>query len=277
MNKQKIIFLHIPKTAGSSLNFILLKIYGLKKMFFITYKKQQDFIDLPADKINYYDVILGHHSFGIHKYISSDIKYITFLRDPVSKVISYYHYAKRNQFHRFYKIINDENISIEEFVRNDKHFNPVYNDQTKRLAGLKTKTNNELITKETLKEAIYNIDNHFAVAGITERFDESILLMKKELGWSYPTYIKQNVAKKSEKKDEITEDIKQLIIEKNQYDIELYNYVNEKLDKTIEANKEFMEKEMKIFQLKNKRIKPYLEFKQTSKEKLRKIYYKIKK
>ena len=187
-----------------------------------------------------------------------------------------YHFVKRIPDNKYYKKITEENISLKEFVLNDEYFRPVYNAQTKLIAGLNTTALKEEVSEKTLITAKENIDKYFIVSGLTERFDESILLMKNELGWSYPTYVKKNVTKKKEKKSEISDEIKQLIIERNQYDIALYNYVTEKFDKTIDENKEFMEKELKKFRLKNRRIRSYLKFKQGTKEILRNFYYKIK-
>ena len=70
-----------------------------------------------------------------------------------------------------------------------------------------------------------HLKNHFAVVGITEKFDKSLLLMKKKLGWSYPVYRKQNVNQKRKKISELSSDLIDLIKEKNKMDIELYDYV----------------------------------------------------
>ena len=50
------------------------------------------------------------------------------------------------------------------------------------------------INEEHYEMAIKNLDNHFAVTGITERFNESILVLANELNWKSPYY---SIANKS--------------------------------------------------------------------------------
>jgi len=276
--QQKIIFLHIPKTAGTSMNTIIWNQYKSSTIFHVnSISHGKDMINKLVQTKDSTNVVVGHYSFGLHNYLDTNAKYITLLRNPIDRVISIYYYIKRDTKNKDYKKIVGENISLKEFILNDEYFTQVYNSQTKLIAGVAICALKEKITEQTFITAKENLDKYFLVAGLTERFDETILMMKKELNWSYPVFVKQNITKKSDKKAVITEELKQLIIERNEYDIKLYNYVTEKFNERIETNKEFMEKEMAKFKLKNKRIKPYLIFKQFSKKKLKGAYNKIKK
>jgi len=71
-----------------------------------------------------------------------------------------------------------------------------------------------------LETAVSHLKNYFAVIGITEKFDKSLLLMKKKLGWSYPVYRKQNVSRTRKKMSELLSDLINLIKEKNMMDID---------------------------------------------------------
>jgi hypothetical protein len=44
-----------------------------------------------------------------------------------------------------------------------------------------------------------NLASHFAVIGITEEFDRSLILMKRRLAWRHPFYTSQNVSREPKK------------------------------------------------------------------------------
>ena len=90
------------------------------------------------------------------------------------------------------------------------------------------------VSESDLKEAKQKIDNRFAAVGITERFDESLLLMKRLFGWRQVYYQKRNVTKKRPRKEKIDQSTLQTIKSHNHYDIRLYNYAFEKLKSDLD-------------------------------------------
>ena len=107
------------------------------------------------------------------------------------------------------------------------------------------------INEEHYKMAIKNLDNHFAVTGITERFNESILVLANELNWKYPYY---SIANKSNRMDlSIEIDGLSTIKKYYHYDMKLYNYANNLLDSKINIIKNF-NSTLKRFNYRNKII-----------------------
>ena len=105
------------------------------------------------------------------------------------------------------------------------------NDQTRLIAGeFRTDVN---ITEEHLRVAIGNIHNDFDVVGISERFDESLLLIKHLFKWKNIFYIPLNVTFKRPPVSSLPDDILAVIKEKNHFDIQLYQYANGLLDQSI--------------------------------------------
>ena len=49
--------------------------------------------------------------------------------------------------------------------------------------------------------ALDNLDKYFVVAGITERYNESLLVLKNELQWNSPFYSIANKSKKGIRRD----------------------------------------------------------------------------
>jgi hypothetical protein len=242
-SKNKVlIFMHIPKTGGLTLRNIIDRQY--KKTEILLHSRTAP----PKRKLKKRDFsrikcVYGHNRFGQHEEIPVPSTYITILRDPVSRVISTYYFIlarKQNRMHHKIK-----NISLEEFVRsNDPDLMiPVSNHQTRYLSG-------ESIPD--LQKAKENIENHFSLVGITEMFDESIFLMKQELGWKNIFYTKQNVSTNRPKRDQISKDTLEIIKSKNDQDYELYDYAKQLLqDKLDGLNKQSMN-QLKSYMSRNK-------------------------
>src|SRR5438105_15743412 len=106
------------------------------------------------------------------------------------------------------------------------------NGQVQLLAGL---WNLRIpITRAHLATALANLDTHVAVAGLAERFDESLLLMRHACGWRLPLYASENVAPASARKP-IDPDVRDEIERRNSLDRELYAHAQERLDAQIRA------------------------------------------
>ena len=95
----KLIFMHIPKCGGTTFNNILDKIYLSEETFDIKQKLNtrlniEDFINLKVQEKDRIKLLKGHMQFGLHSYFSASSEYITFLRNPIERIISYYYVKK---------------------------------------------------------------------------------------------------------------------------------------------------------------------------------------
>ena len=89
------LFMHIPKTAGTTFRSIVDEQYGFQNV--LTYYNQNstqllDNLDAtlqlsPPD----YRALIGHFQYGVHAALTRPSKYVTFLRDPVERAASSYH------------------------------------------------------------------------------------------------------------------------------------------------------------------------------------------
>ena len=102
---------------------------------------------------------------------------------------------------------------------------------------------------EHLEKAKEILARHFFLAGINERFDETIMLLSQKLGWErLPYYRRQNT---NRSKSTIGEDEIRVIEHYNRFDIELYDYANTLLDEEIRKLPTFSE-QLKLFQHRNR-------------------------
>jgi hypothetical protein len=252
-NKHTLFFLHLPKTAGTTLTFALIRKYGSQFVYRTVSPSQEakrEFINAINNHHKTIKVVAGHMYYGWHTELPNPWKssYITMLRNPVDRIISTFFYIIRSPGHYLHDTVKSRNIDLETFVDSDIT-STIDNLQTRLLAGSEW---NEKPTSDTLDRAIRNIDENISFAGLTERFDESLVLLKHELKWeSYPYYIKQNVTDKRPVSAEIPEHITNMIKKRNKLDFKLYAYVKDRFNDRLDRQRSFFEIEVKRFTLLN--------------------------
>lgn len=162
------------------------------------------------------------------------------LREPVNRVISQYYFIRNNPQNRSYDQVSE--LSIEEFITTTGRGS---NYQTRILAG---ESGSDLInTPDLLERAKQHLDTHFITPGTTERFDESLLVFQRLLGWKSPYYVRKMVNKNRPSKSQISSETRALIEEYNQLDLALYAYGEQKLQAAIDAYGQSFEADLARF------------------------------
>src|SRR5216683_7885806 len=97
LRDQALIFLHLPKCGGTTLNRIIeweynpLRIFSVDPSFFRwSYQKLKR---LSPQRLSAFRVFKGHMPFGIHQRLTHPATYITVMRDPIDRAISEYYFA----------------------------------------------------------------------------------------------------------------------------------------------------------------------------------------
>jgi Sulfotransferase family len=237
-----LLFLHIPRTAGTTLNRALRKRVDSKREILASARKPrsaQEFVahaqSLPSWDLGRIRYFRAHFSYGIHEHLPKPAVYFTMLRDPVERVISTYDF--------FMKQLGSDDVSMEDFIRKGRegderlHIRWTDNVQVRMLAA----HNGEGVTVpigsctpdmlELAKERIAS--NMFVLAGLTERFDESILLLTKKLGWRSCYYVTYNVSKSRPRRRDVPSATRDLIESYNALDLDLYAFAKERLQDEI--------------------------------------------
>lgn len=214
--------MHLPKNAGTTLHRALRWKYG--PGVFVLDRQQmlpEEIEDTVPSSIHDATVVIGHLPYGVHRYIRKECDYITLLREPVARVISMYYYVLEHPDHRLHDEVVRTGMDLEEFVRSSA--DPVVDDQQTRLLAGKGLSGKPVIGRATLEQAERNLES-FLVVGLKERFDETFVLMRRALGWKLPMYVRTNVTAQPQL---AAEPVIELIRDRNQLDLELYEFARE--------------------------------------------------
>jgi len=201
-----ILFLHIPKTAGTTFQFILENSFGPAHCHLghLGYKiaDQRDF-DFARKFFPWMRSIAGHNLCDPMRFGAPDPFYITFLREPVARSFSEY----QDNVTR-----GKSRLTFEEMLRADEAMTDI---QVKRVAG-----------RADLDRAKSNLEK-FSFVGQTEKFDLSLHVLEKicpaKLNYGYKRKVTacDNSIRKSLEADSRMVDMAR---EHNRLDLALYEF-----------------------------------------------------
>jgi len=241
-----LVFLHIPKTAGSTLVGVLEREYGPGAVLDLYDSTFGDEVAaLTPEEIGRTRVVAGHFYFGVHERLPGPCHYVTFLRDPVERVVSHYGFVQRQPEHYLHEAAST--LSLREYVRSCGRAEP-NNDQTRLLAGRKLASSDGGSSRAMLPVAKRNLDRH-AVVGLTEAFDASLLLMRRIFGWGLPFYVSRNIGDRGKVVDP---DTRELILTHNDLDAELNRYGRERFENEIRELGDAFARELRVFRVLNR-------------------------
>jgi hypothetical protein len=244
-----LIFLHIPKTAGTTLNLILMRQF-IGQPVYELYDPEPiaRFYALPQAERDRYACLIGHVRFGLHRLLSGESRYITMLRDPVERAVSAYYFVRKLDDHPHRA--DAHTLSLVDFVAKYHHGQR----QTRML------TSAEDFAEETrprdplppgaLDVALHNLETQIAVFGLTEQFDLSLLLFQRALGWDNVHYVGRNAnAARPRQFDATTEaQLRELCAT----DIALYDFARARFEAWVAALKPEINGELARFQARNR-------------------------
>jgi hypothetical protein len=205
-HRRMIVCLHIPKTGGTSFNFILENNFGIRNC----HTNQNDRSTFTQADLDFarkcYPAlrsIVGHNLVDPAQLTVPDPFYMTILREPVARVISHYQYSVQR---------GNNKKTFEETLRASEN---IENLQVKLIAG-----GRDLDKAKRFLERC-------AFVGLTEKFDLSLRVLE---GLSpYPLklqYQRRVVAESNTLKEALKQDERMLELarEYNKLDIALYQF-----------------------------------------------------
>ena len=194
-----LVFIHLPKTGGSTLNGLLFGQFPREKVFHILDTSHcETFLAMSDEERDRFDCIIGHIPACIHNFISRPCRYIVLLRDPLERAISDYYYVLTSSAHPRHEEYTRKKMTLEQNLRARIDFSHQtilnlllypnlelfpYIPNIKKWRGYESCSMNEIMEQSKRK-----LREDFFQAGITDRFEDFVLLLARKLGWRLPYY-----------------------------------------------------------------------------------------
>ena len=267
-----LIFLHLPKTAGSTMRRVVMKQFDPSRVVELRQGHDSEMRRLIGEIVHAANenipfqvptlpdpnrtfleqhknrltedprLLVGHFYYGLHRGVAAPCRYLTYLRNPVERVASLYHHRVRNHGLR---------TDLAAYMK--RGIDPqVINEQTRRLAGVSVGTEIPFdCDGRHLEEAKSNLRE--SIFGLTEHFDQSLLLIRRALGWTNVLYTPTNV-RPSAQNTHLDTAARAAIEERNELDIELYRFASALMAERV-AEAGISERDVRVFERKNSMYK----------------------
>ena len=232
----QIFFIHIEKTAGSSIVKSLIEpnVPNNRRVGTVrSYLKNRSA-----------DCAHGHSPHGFHRFTKRPVEYITMLRDPVDRAVSWYYFIKdlvRTDLWRRHPLRDyADSVTLVEFYQNPA----CSNIQARWMAGLyyhkayPALHRSALFQRKLLAVAKSNLDDCIAF-GLQSEFDASVRIFQETLGWErYDPVPRQAKTKKRPSVSEIEElnpRVLPALRASHVLDQELYDYAVQRFKERLRA------------------------------------------
>lgn len=231
-----LVYLHIPKTGGSSIIAILDEQFSKDEIFPLHSPTAEDyFFAFTLKELRRFRFVRGHFFFGpydahIYKHLIQNPICATMLRDPVQRTISEYRHVRRVPHHRLHHGLATSDNPLQDFLTQPEYNPLITNRQIRLVIGAYPFRPSGLNRPNTISDEAFltwgkQKLEQFAFVGLMERFEESVQLLMHTFRWRPPREIPRlNVATDSFSEDTISEDALEIIRARTELDRELYTY-----------------------------------------------------
>lgn len=227
-----LVFLHIPKTAGMTFGQVMRHQYARGEVVNLNAdgpaEAAQAWSTLPERRRARVKCVYGHLPLAPAMFGDQQANYITMLRDPIERSVSEYYYALRRPEHGLHPFLRRERMTLDRFVTTDL-VTQICNEQVRRLSG----ADGPVQSGEFLDKALDNLRRHVVLAGLAERFDETLLLCRDLLGWNLLSYERLNVNRLRPTLERVSSATLAALNSLNRLDRELYRSVQKEFDRLV--------------------------------------------
>jgi hypothetical protein len=200
-----LLFVHVPKTAGTTLRVVMARQYLGQRVFTIGHDIEADRQRLGAmreQEKRRLRAVFGHMAWGWHEQLAPDqpYAYITMLREPVERVLSLWAHCQLSEHYlgaavKGMNLTNfitsgvtrrADNAMVRQLCGEDQFINQApYNDMIIPLGG---------VTQAHLDAAKENIGS-CSVVGVAEQFPQFIKTMNRRYAWRVASWRNENVTR----------------------------------------------------------------------------------
>ena len=210
--EKETIFIHIPKTGGTTINTALFDSYWQTEVDFF-YRH----IELKKGKKSNAGDIFEPKNYDQYKRYNI----LMMLRHPLDRVTSEYHFIKERK--NFMELLKNKPNNFEEYINNFQTQNGVVNFlMGRQFFGTRR------ASEDDLEDIIDTLSIH---VGIFEDFHTSLQYFSEvaNIKWKKEIDVKRMTFNRP-KVDELSEEVKRLILDNNQLDLKLYEHCFKKFN-----------------------------------------------
>jgi hypothetical protein len=163
-------------------------------------------------------------------------------REPSERIVSLYHYMRRNEAHVDHE--EAKAIELEEFIEDDRWRMHTDNSFVRFIAG-DLHAPRGSVDRALLQQAISNIEQHYFTTGSDRHFDESLVLLKRAYGWRDDiVYRRQNVNPNRPALAGLGDRVGRLLERWTELDRELVAFCDDRLRQTIDEQPDDFHREV---------------------------------
>lgn len=166
-----IIHLHVPKTAGTSLNTLLNRNYPKDRILPLHTAILPTLAAMPEDERRKLQVIHGHLAHGVAELLPQPSIYLCVLRRPAARLFSYYQFILRRPQHPLHGAVAGAGLDFGpflSFVAADPNLRQEFdNGQMRRIAGPRVAGPDLAV----LQAALRHLLAPDMIFGLTEHYD----------------------------------------------------------------------------------------------------------
>ena len=239
MVDKTLVFVHLPKCGGTTLRTHLLGYFDPARVLkvYSDYDWICERVDALIDRGVKLQYVYGHFFYGIHQLLPTECAYITMLREPVVRMASHYHDAKRSRRSGAREQMA-RHCSLVEYAG---AWPWLGYSMVNKLAGIDFRTESAMrlwdrpLDRALIDRAKRNLVEAFDFFGLLERFDDSMKLFQHTFGWDMTNMAPRNVNRARPRRPELSAEEQQEMQRICAGDIELYEFAREKFAERLAA------------------------------------------
>ena len=217
---EALFFVHIPKCAGSSFRHVLKRWFGAEALFLDTHDEAE--LKAAADRLGRPPrAIAGHIPFGLHGGLPVRPCYVSLVRHPLDRFVSFYGHARRTPAHPMHP--SASRLDLEAFYD--------FSLSDARTRGATVGVQCYFLSRGRDFEAAREvIDRRYALLAPTQRYAEFVSACAERFGREPPDAPARNVADDQPGLDDARASLEPRIADDHGEDLRLYRYVCETFD-----------------------------------------------
>ncbi|XP_064615295.1 galactosylceramide sulfotransferase-like [Liolophura sinensis] len=257
----KVAFIKIHKVGGTSVQNVIQRFGETNRLLAAVPNKRNVFgkemknvVKIP-EKLSF-DLVYSHMQYfnrsAVERIMPQTSVYFTIVREPLRQLISSFYYYKHVwRFAYLNKIPKDDKEFVDYLLHADKYEPSDVRDSytNNRMSYDLGLAEADFRNKTAIERWLRKLDTELDFVLITERFNESLVMLRRRLCWSLRDilYVIKNV---NHRKRKVHLSPKVLTVYRNRYmaDIMLYNYSYARFQRDIQRQSPDFQDEVSVFE-----------------------------